>query len=194
MFGSSLRLGTLFGIRILVHYSWAIIFLLLTSSLYAVFSENQPAWSYKLSLVTAVITSLLFFISIILHELGHSLVAISRGIRVHSITLFIFGGLAQTEKEPDTPATEFWIAIAGPLVSYILALFFMVLNRVVSTYSGPMAESFEWLSSINFIVAMFNLVPGFPLDGGRVFRAMVWGFTGDAIKSMRWAVLSGKTV
>lgn len=194
MFGSSLRLGTLFGIRILVHYSWAIIFLLLTSSLYAVFSENQPAWSNKLSIVTAVITSLLFFLSIILHELGHSLVAMSRGIRVHSITLFIFGGLAQTETEPDTPATEFWIAIAGPLVSYVLAFFFWVLNRVVGTFSGPVAESFEWLSSINFIVATFNLIPGFPLDGGRVFRAMVWGFTSDAKKSMRWAVLSGKTM
>lgn len=194
MFGSSLRLGTLFGIRILVHYSWAIIFLLLTSSLYAVFSEHQPNWSPSFSLVTAVITSLLFFASIILHELGHSIVAIFRGIRVYSITLFIFGGLAQTEKEPDTPASEFWIAIAGPFVSYVLAFLFMMLNRIVDPYSEPLAESFEWLSSINFVVAIFNLVPGFPLDGGRVFRAVVWGMTGDSIKSMRWAVLSGKTV
>jgi Zn-dependent protease/predicted transcriptional regulator len=194
MFESSLKLGSVFGIRILVHYTWVIVFMLLSSSLYYVFLDQYPQWSNGLSMLTAVATSILFFISIVLHELGHSLVALSRGIRVRSIVLFIFGGMAQTEKEADTPAAEFWIAVAGPLVSLALAAMFYGLSQLFERESQAIAASFDWLASINFLVAVFNMIPGFPLDGGRVFRALVWGLSGDTRKGMRWAVLSGKVV
>jgi Zn-dependent protease/predicted transcriptional regulator len=192
MFESSFRLGTLWGIRIGVHYTWLIIFVLMTSSLYTVFITQHPDWSSRTCLFTAVVTSMLFFLSIILHELGHSIMAINRGIRVRSITLFIFGGVAQTEKEPDSPSTEFWVAIAGPIVSFVLAAVFYTLDRLFGDFSVVAAESLQWLASINLMVALFNLVPGFPLDGGRVFRAIVWGVTQDAQKGMRWAVMSGR--
>ena len=194
MLESSLRIGAIAGIRIGVHYTWLIIFALMSTSLYTLFVQEHADWSKGVAASTAVVTSLLFFISIILHELGHSLVAIARGIRVRAITLFIFGGVAQTEKEADTPATEFWIAIAGPLVSFVLAALFYFLERLFMPISAAAAESMGWLASINTMVALFNLIPGFPLDGGRVFRALVWGLTGDITKGMRWAVMSGRMV
>ena len=194
MLESSFRIGTVAGIRIGVHYTWFIIFFLLIGLLFAVFKEAHPDWSGNALLLTAVVTTLFFFISIILHELGHSLVAIAHGIKVHTITLFIFGGIAQTEKEADTARTEFYIAIAGPLVSLILAGFFYLLKLWSVSHSETAAEAFDWLTTINLVVAIFNLVPGFPLDGGRVFRALVWGITGNAVKGMKWAVVGGKIV
>lgn len=194
MLGSSVRVGTIAGIRIGVHYTWVIIFALMSSTLYSLFVGRHPAWTGKEALAAAVVTSLLFFASVVLHELGHSLVAIARGIRVRSITLFIFGGVAETEKEADSPSTEFWVAIAGPLVSLFLAAVFSLLNHLFGPYSSIAAESFDWLSSINLIIAIFNLVPGFPLDGGRVLRALVWRLTGDTVKGMSWAVVSGRVV
>lgn len=192
MLESSFRLGSIAGIRIGVHYTWFIIFFLLSSSLLALFTDSHPEWSTLTSLLTAVITTLLFFASIILHELGHSLVAIARGIRVQSITLFIFGGVAQSEKESNTAATEFWVAIAGPAVSFALAGLFYLLKLWWGSYSDIAAESLDWLMTINLVVAIFNLIPGFPLDGGRVFRALVWMITGNAMKGMQWAVLGGR--
>lgn len=194
MLESSFRIGAVAGIRIGVHYTWFIIFLLLSGSLFAVFRETHPAWSESAVLLTALVTTLLFFVSIILHELGHSLVAIARGVQVRAITLFIFGGVAQSEKEADTAATEFYIAIAGPLVSFILAGVFYVLKLWSASYSETATEALDWLATINFVVAVFNLIPGFPLDGGRVFRALVWGVTGNATKGMLWAVVGGKVV
>jgi Zn-dependent protease/predicted transcriptional regulator len=194
MLESSFRLCTVAGIRISVHFTWFIVFFLLSSSLFAVFREAHPEWSGSAVLLTALMTTLMFFISIILHELGHSLVAIARGIQVHTITLFIFGGVAQTEKEADTAATEFRIAIAGPLVSFALAGLFYLLKLLLSPYSETATEALDWLTTINLVVAIFNLIPGFPLDGGRVFRALVWGITGNAVKGMQWAVVGGKIV
>ena len=192
MLESSIRIGSVAGIRIGVHYTWFIIFALLSFSLYAVLGHQHPEWGSRTAMVTAVLTALVFFASIVLHELGHSVVAISRGIRVQSITLFIFGGMAQTEGDADTAATEFWVAIAGPLVSLALAGLFFALNQVFTV--GPMGEALAWLATINLLVALFNLVPGFPLDGGRVFRAAVWAITGNAQKGMQWAVMSGRIV
>lgn len=192
MLESSFQIGTVAGIRIGVHYTWFIIFILLTGLLYAVFQESHPDWSGDALLLTSLVTTLFFFISIILHELGHSLVAIARGIKVHTITLFIFGGIAQTEKEADTARTEFYIAIAGPLVSLVLAGVFFFLKLLFLPFSETATEALDWLITINLVVAIFNLVPGFPLDGGRVFRALVWGITGNAVKGMQWAVVGGK--
>jgi Zn-dependent protease/CBS domain-containing protein len=194
MLESSIVLGRVAGIRVGVHYTWFIIFGLLTFSLMVLFQETTPHWTQAQNVTTAVVTSLLFFLSIVLHELGHSIVAISRGIPVRSITLFIFGGVAQTERDADSASAEFWIAIAGPLVSFGLAAIFMLLAVVLGPYSEPAGVAFSWLSFINFVVAVFNLVPGFPLDGGRVFRALVWGISGNAARGMQWAVMGGRIV
>jgi Zn-dependent protease/predicted transcriptional regulator len=194
MFESSVKIGSVAGIRIGVHYTWLIIFLLMSFTLYSFFVAKHPDWSGVVAIGTAVVTTLLFFASIILHELGHSIVAIRRGISVRSITLFVFGGVAQSERDADDALTEFLVAIAGPLVSLVLAGAFHVLQIVLSPISLVAAESCGYLAYINLAVAIFNMVPGFPLDGGRVFRSLVWGYTGDSVKGMNWAVAAGKLV
>jgi Zn-dependent protease/predicted transcriptional regulator len=194
MFESSMRLGAVAGIRIGLHYTWFVIFLMLSFSLTALFQAEHEDWGLRLALATALATALLFFGSIVLHELGHSLVAIRRGVPVRDITLFIFGGVAQTEKDADSAASEFLIAIAGPLVSVALAALFYALYLLAAPWSEAAATACAWLAQINLMVALFNLLPGFPLDGGRVFRALVWGFTGDARKGMRWALYGGKAL
>lgn len=192
MFENAYRLGTIAGIRIGVHYTWFIIFFLLVTTLYQSFRMEYGDWSTTTAVLAASITTLLFFASIVLHELGHSIVALYRGIQVRSITLFIFGGVAQTEKEAESASTEFWVAIAGPIVSLILAGLFYLLSGFFSTISEVISVSLNWLGRINLIIAIFNLIPGFPLDGGRVFRALVWSVSGNAQTGMRWAVASGK--
>ena len=194
MFESSLQVGRVAGIRIGIHYTWLIIFLLMSSSLYIAFKQEMTGWSDITAMLTAAITSIVFFASIILHELGHSIVAIRNGINVRSITLFIFGGVAQTEKEADRAIVEFKIAIAGPAVSLALAFLFLMLRNLLTQPGSPFFVAFDWLATINLIVAVFNLVPGFPLDGGRVFRALVWGISGDEAKGMRVAVMGGRLV
>jgi Zn-dependent protease/predicted transcriptional regulator len=194
MLESSFQIGRVAGIRIGIHYTWLIIFFLLNTSLYYVFKLELADWSDTTALLTALLTSTAFFASIILHELGHSIVAIRNGINVKSITLFIFGGVAQTQKDSDTAIVEFKIAIAGPLVSLALAVLFIVARDWLTTENTPAYIALDWLATINFVVAIFNLVPGFPLDGGRVFRAIVWWLTGDEAKGMRLAVIGGRVV
>jgi Zn-dependent protease/predicted transcriptional regulator len=194
MFESALRIGSVRGIRIGVHYTWIVIFLLLSTTLYTLFRTDHPEWAASTALVTAIVTALLFFSSIVLHELGHSIVALARGIEVRSITLFIFGGVAQSEREADTPLTEFLVAIAGPAVSLALAGLFWLLYNVFLSISIVVAEAANWLATINLMVAIFNMIPGFPLDGGRVFRSLVWGLSGNAVRGMNWAVAGGKIV
>lgn len=194
MFGSSFRIAQIAGIRIGVHYTWFVILALLLVSLTSLFRSLYPDWSETTVLLAATGAAFLFFLSIILHELGHSLVAIARGIPVHSITLFIFGGVAQSEEDSDDAKTEFWVAIAGPLVSFALAGLFYGFSIVTEDLSAPASRAAEWLAVINLAVGVFNLLPGFPLDGGRVFRALVWGATGDAVKGMEWAVGGGRIV
>ena len=192
MLKASIRLGTIAGIPIRVHNTWFIIFFLLSAGLFADFDTRYPEWGAIITLATATATTLLFFACIILHELGHSLVAISRGIKVQDITLFIFGGVAQITKDSTSAASEFWVAIAGPAVSLSLAGLFYLLKLWLTPYSEIATEAFDWLMLINLVVAIFNLVPGFPLDGGRVFRALVWWITGNAAKGMQMAVVGGK--
>jgi Zn-dependent protease/predicted transcriptional regulator len=194
MFESSIQVGRVAGIRIGIHYTWLIIFLLMNSSLYYAFKTDIPEWSNFTAVATALLTSTIFFASIILHELGHSIVAIRNGINVRSITLFIFGGVAQIESEAHSANVEFKVAIAGPAVSLALAGLFLLLRVLVGNPGSPFFVAFDWLATINLIVAVFNLIPGFPLDGGRVFRALVWGFTGDEAKGMRVAVIGGRMV
>lgn len=176
---SGMKIGTVWGIPIRLHYSWFLVFGLLTWSLsreYYVFA--LPGQNISIYLILGLVTSLLFFTSVLAHELGHSWLALHEGIPVKVITLFIFGGVAQIEREPHSPGAEFRIAIAGPVVSLLVAIFFglvFLAGRQVAFLAAPNA----YLLRINFFLAVFNLIPGFPLDGGRVLRAAVWAYKKD---------------
>ncbi|MDZ4854198.1 MAG: site-2 protease family protein [Nitrospirota bacterium] len=194
MIGQSVRLTTIRGIEVGLHYSWFIIFFLITFSLTTRFASEHPHWTTVEHYTVAIATSLLFFTSILLHELAHSFVALAKGIPVRTITLFAFGGVAQIGREPDRPLTEFQIAIAGPIASALLAAGFWVVAHLAGGQVEHLSALAGWLSSINMMLAVFNLVPGFPLDGGRIFRAVLWYFTGNFSKATRIAAGSGQLV
>lgn len=186
-----LRIGRILGIPIYVHSSWFIIFALITLSLRTQFNSQHPAWSPAQHWSLGVITSLLFFASVLFHELAHSVVAMRYKIPVVSITLFVFGGLARIGREAVTAGQEFNIAIAGPISSYFLSAAFYLLAHHSGRFEMLGAAAW-WLSGINAALATFNLAPGFPLDGGRVLRAIAWGITKDFAKATRIASRSGQ--
>jgi Zn-dependent protease len=194
MIGQSVKLTTIRGIDVGIHYSWFIIFFLITFSLTSRFALEHPQWTMVEHYAVGILTSLLFFGSILLHELAHSFVALAKHIPVRSITLFVFGGVAQMGREPDRPLTEFQIAIAGPIASALIALGFGVISFFASARLEHVAALAGWLSSINMVIAIFNLIPGFPLDGGRVFRAALWHMTGNLTKATRIAAGTGQGV
>ena len=194
---AQIKLGRLFGIRIGLHYSWLIIAFLIAFSLVEQFATVHRDWSRGVIWGSAIVTAVLFFVCIVLHELGHSVVAQSRGIRVPSIVLFALGGVSQMEKESPDAKTEFWMALAGPLVSIVIGLSCIGLARTlgwggISSPSTPVAAMLAWLGYINFMLAIFNLIPGYPLDGGRVLRAAVWWITGNMERSTRIASIVGQ--
>ncbi len=186
--GSAFNLGKLFGIQFRLHFSWFIIFILVTVLLV------YPDYSQWLYWVIAIITSLLFFASVVAHELAHSLVGRANGIPIESITLFIFGGVAQMTKEATRPGAELKMAVAGPACSLLIGVFFGLIFLVVQNMVGPAAVMILWLAIMNAALAAFNLIPGFPLDGGRVFRALLWSFTGDYGRSTRIATRVGQGI
>ena len=191
---ASVKLGKIFGIPIGLHYSWFLIFALITYSLgTGYFTQRYPQLSGNTNLLLALVTSLLFFTSVLLHELGHSVIALRNHIPVKGITLFIFGGVAQISREPETPGAEFRIAIAGPLVSLALSGLFGALYLFGQPIPVLAAPS-RYLMEINFILALFNMIPGFPLDGGRVLRSIVWKLSGSYQRSTRIASISGQLV
>jgi Zn-dependent protease len=192
MFKSVWVLGYFRGIRLEIHVSWLIIFALVMVSMTTGLQQQYPHWTTADAAVTALVTVLIFFASILAHELGHSLVAIRRGVPVTAITLFIFGGMAQMSRDPAQANDEFWIAVAGPAVSFALAALFGVLAGVTGGWYEPIPVAFGWLSMINLVVAIFNLIPGFPLDGGRVLRALVWKITGSNQRGNETAIASGR--
>jgi len=194
MIGQSVKLTTIRGIDVGVHYSWFIIFFLITFSLTGRFASEHPRWTQAEHYAVGILTSLLFFSSILLHELAHSFVALAKGIPVRSITLFVFGGVAQIGREPDRPMTEFQIAIAGPIASALLAVGFGAVAHLAGDEFERISALAGWLSSINLMLALFNLVPGFPLDGGRIFRALLWRVTGNLATATRIAAGTGQTV
>ncbi len=178
--GGTWRIARIFGIDVNIDSSWLIVFVLITWTLAgSYFPYQYPDWDSWLHWTVGVATSVLFFASILAHELAHSLVAIRQGERVRSITLFIFGGVAQITEEPDRASKEFLMAIVGPLSSLAIALVFGVLWLVVRGFSEPVGALARYLALINASVALFNLIPGFPLDGGRVLRAVIWGISGN---------------
>jgi Zn-dependent protease len=192
--GAAWRVGRIAGIDVAIDHTWVLIFLLFTLSIGLRLRLEGPDWSPLATWSTAVATSLLFFASILLHELGHSLVAQRLGVGVRSITLFVFGGLAQLESEPRRPRDEVLIALAGPLVSATLGGIFTAL--AVGLHGGATpgemaAEGFAWLGRINLTVAVFNVVPGFPLDGGRVLRGVLWARTGSFERATAAAAAAG---
>ncbi len=174
---ATIPLGHLFGIPVDLDYSWFLIFGLLTWALAANYYPAQfPDWPIVQYWVLGAITAIMLFVSVVLHELGHSVVAMSYRVPVQRITLFIFGGIAQIGAEPPSASAEFWIAIAGPAVSLALAVLFGLMQPF--TVSFPALFAFvTYMAYINGALVLFNLIPGFPLDGGRVFRAIVWGIT-----------------
>ena len=191
--GSGLRIGKVIGIPIYLHSTWVFIFAAITYIIASQFKQQHPLWSDTQHWAVGILTSLLFFASVLFHELSHSVVAQHYKIRVVSITLFLFGGLARIEREPSKAIQEFNIAIAGPLASGFLACGFFGLTMLFP-YSQSVGALATWLWQTNFALAVFNLLPGFPLDGGRIFRAMVWGATNNFEKATRVAGASGKLI
>lgn len=191
---ANVKLGRIFGIPVGLHVSWFLIFGLVTWSLAAgYFPAEYPALPAATYWLLGALTSVLFFGSVLLHELGHSVVALRNGIAVRGITLFIFGGVAQIDREPDTAGAEFRIAVAGPATSLALAALFgalWLLDRPIPHLAAPTM----WLARINLMLAAFNLIPGFPLDGGRVLRAIVWQITGSFQQANQVASISGQVV
>jgi len=206
---SGLRLFSVFGIEIRLDISVVIIFALIVFSLgNGLFPQWHPDWSPLQYWVTALGAGIVFFASLLAHELAHSLVARRFGIRVPRITLFLFGGVAEIESDAETPQAEFTIAIAGPLMSLALGVLFGLLAtlgipvdvralllddpQAAVAALGPLVTASLWLSSVNFVLAIFNMIPGFPLDGGRVFRAVLWRVTGDLLLASRVASTTGR--
>jgi Zn-dependent protease len=188
----SLRLGQVWGVPIGLHFSWFLVFGLVTWSLAGgYFAAEYPGWTPATYWLVGVATSLLFFGSVLVHELGHSWVALRNDIPIRSITLFVFGGIAQIAREPRSPGVEFRIAVAGPLTSLGLAGLFGGAWFVAPDTAVVAAPAF-WLARINLMLALFNLVPGFPLDGGRIFRAAVWRWTGSFQRATRAASFTGQ--
>jgi Zn-dependent protease len=195
----SIRIGRVFGIPIEVNFSWFIIFALLAFSLSTVvfpsLEESSGAPPVLLTIV-GMATALLFFASILAHELSHSLVAKAEGADVDRITLFIFGGVAQIDEEPRTPLREFLMAAAGPGMSLLIAAACSLGYAAASVRELPwwIWAPLQYLAGINLLVALFNLLPGFPLDGGRVLRSVLWGIMKDLNKATRWASRSGQFI
>ena len=187
----TIRVGNLFGIPFYIHPSWFLVLGLVTWSYSSGLGAQFPLLSGGLALLLGLMTALLLFASVVAHELGHSFVAKAQGIDVKSITLFIFGGLASLEKESKTPAEAFWVAIAGPLVSLLLFAIFIAIGFGTVT-SGPLAAIIGVLASVNLALALFNLIPGLPLDGGNILKALVWKITGNPYKGVVFASRVGQ--
>lgn len=194
-----ISLGRLFGIEVGLHYSWFLIAALIVLGLGGYFRAVNPGWSSALVWSLAALTGLLFFVSLVLHELAHSLVAKARHLPVRSITLFALGGVSQIEKGANSAQTEFRMAIAGPLASVVLGAVALLLAwaagwQPAAIEATPLVTMLVWLGYINIALAAFNMIPGYPLDGGRVLRALVWWKTGDGDRATRCAARTGQAV
>jgi Zn-dependent protease/CBS domain-containing protein len=186
-------MGRLFGIEVGIHYSWFIIFALVTWSLaVGFFPVLYPGWPTGTYWVVGAISAILLFAAVLVHELSHSLVAKREGLPVSSITLFIFGGVSNITREPGSPGEEFWMALVGPLSSLIIGIVAGAAAFAVSGFNEQLTAVLFYLAIINLLLAFFNLVPAFPLDGGRVFRSIVWSITKDLTRATRIASIVGQ--
>lgn len=205
---SSFRIGRLLGIDLRVDSSWLFVLVLVVWSLSSLFARWHPDWEPLTVLSVAVLAAVAFFSSVLLHELAHSLVARLYGVPVRDITLHMFGGVSNIEHEPPSPAAELLIAVVGPVTSLVLGVAMTVIAAILAglagldadaaaevvAHMGPLATVLFWLGPINVAVGLFNLVPGFPLDGGRILRALVWWGTGDERRATRVATSLGQLV
>ena len=196
---AQVKLGRIAGISVGLHYSWFIIALLITLSLAEHFRTVTPRWSSTVVWSAAIVTGVLFFVALLLHELAHSLLAKARGLRVRAITLFALGGVSQIESEASDAKSEFWIAIVGPLTSLAIGLVCLWIARLTGWLPGtepsvPAIAVLLWLGYINMMLAAFNMIPGYPLDGGRVLRALIWWITRNADRSTQLASQVGQAV
>lgn len=185
------RIGSILGIPLKIDPSWFVIVALVTISYADLFRSQQPTWAIGFLWGSALAMAILLFASVLAHELGHSVAAQAQGIRVSSITLFLFGGVAAIDRESRTPGGAFWVAIAGPLVSFALALLLLISHFWWPDGSPARVISLN-LARLNFILAIFNLIPGLPLDGGQVLKAIAWKVTGDRYRAVHWAANSGR--
>ncbi|HVL57668.1 MAG TPA: site-2 protease family protein [Burkholderiaceae bacterium] len=201
------RLGSLFGIEVIADWSLLIIFALVALTLaLGVFPAWHPDWGAGVTWITALAAAVLFFVSVLLHELSHAIVGRAGGVRIERITLFMFGGMAHMENEPPSWRSEVAMAIVGPITSLLLGLLFLWLAGLAAgpialdpdqpdallAQLGPLSTLLLWLGPVNIVLALFNLVPAFPLDGGRVLRAVMWGLTGSLRRATRWASWGGQ--
>jgi Zn-dependent protease len=208
---SGFRIGKIFGINIRIDWSWLLIFILVTWNMSTVFGEIHSDWSPLLQWGLALLAALLFFGSVLAHELAHSLISQAQGTPVQGITLFLFGGVSNIQREPETPKSEFVMAILGPVTSLVIGFLLLLiagvgidpnaLQRAMEDPSaspmgqmGPVTTVLLWLGSVNMILGIFNLIPGFPLDGGRVLRSILWSITDDLRRATRWASWIGQGI
>lgn len=207
--GSGFRLGRILGITIRIDWSWLLIFALVVWNLSAAFLQLQPRWDAVTRWGLSILAAILFFSSVLAHELAHSLVARANNLPVRNITLFLFGGVANIGKEPPSAKAEFLIAIVGPLTSFLLGAGLLAMGGIslipiirqfggspvnIITRLSPASIILLWLGSVNIILAIFNLIPGFPLDGGRVLRSILWGITRNLRKATRLASWVGQII
>lgn len=202
-----LRIGRIFGIDIRVDWSWLLVFVLVTWNLSALFARTHPDWDSWLATGIALIASILFFASVLVHELAHSLVAKARGLPVRNIKLFLFGGVSNIEREPPSPGAEFLVALVGPLTSIVLGMLLVLIGGFTTPVGeaisdpeqavaqlSPLTTLLMWLGSINIFLGLFNLIPGFPLDGGRILRSVLWAVSDDLRRATRWASWIGQGI
>jgi Zn-dependent protease len=202
------RIGRIFGINIYIDPSWLFIFVLVAWNLTVIFGQFHPEWGFLLRVGVAVTAALLFFASVLAHELAHSLTARAQGVPVRSITLFLFGGVSNIQRHPPSPMAEFLIAIVGPVTSIVLGIGFILLANATAAPAqlgvtnpqqliqqlDPLSTLLVWLGPINILVGIFNMIPGFPLDGGRVLRSIFWVITGNLRRATRYASWIGQGV
>jgi Zn-dependent protease/predicted transcriptional regulator len=207
MLRNGFSIGHIFGINIRIDWSWLFILALVTWNLSVIFGDTHPQWSTGERWGIGLGVALLFFASVLAHELAHSLVAKAQGIPVRSITLFLFGGVSNIQQDPSSPGAEFLMAFVGPLTSIVLGVILLLVAGAgigaVGVVTNPIqflsqlsvgSVILVWLGSINVILGAFNLIPGFPLDGGRVLRSILWGLSGNLRRATRWASWVGQAI
>ena len=184
---SQIKLGHVFGIEIGLHYSWFLIAFLIVVSLVSQFHTDNPQWGDGMIVAMALTTGVLFFVSLLLHELAHSVFAQSHGMPVREITLFALGGVSQIEKNPTSARSEFWMAFVGPLTSAVIGGVCVGVRHLLDSNASPVSTMFAWLGYINLGLAAFNMMPAYPLDGGRILRAALWWKSGNVDQATRQA-------
>jgi Zn-dependent protease/predicted transcriptional regulator len=191
---NAIKVANVAGIDIYIDWTWLVAFAFFTWSLGAYYDATFHSWGHGTAYLIGAISTILLFVTVLLHELGHSLTARALGLKVSSITLLIFGGVSNLTQEPPSARVEFLVAFAGPLTSLILSGIFYLLHAAAGGGSSEVSAVLGYLASVNLLLAIFNLIPAFPLDGGRVFRSIVWAVTGSMTRATRIATSISRVI